>query len=70
VDTPHVAAPAEQRSSAPGTIDESAGRDQPSSGSIGLLAVLAGCQFIAVISLLVVLTLLGQIGTSLEPDPL
>jgi MFS family permease len=35
-------------------------------GSIGLLVVLAGCQFIAVISLLVVLTLLGQIGTSLH----
>src|ERR1700733_5696616 len=50
----------------PITIDESAGRDQPSPGSIGLLAVLAGCQFIAVISLLVVLTLLGQIGTSLH----
>jgi MFS family permease len=61
-----MARDAEQRSSAPGTIDESAGRDQPSSGSIRLLTVLAGCQFIAVISLLVILTLLGQIGTSLH----
>ena len=50
----------------PITIDASSGRDRPGSGSIRLLAVLAGCQFIAVISLLVVLTLLGQIGTSLD----
>jgi MFS family permease len=34
--------------------------------SLRLLAVLAGCQFISVTSLLVVLTLLGQIGTSLH----
>jgi hypothetical protein len=33
---------------------------------MGLLAVLAGCQFISVTSLLVVLTLLDQIGTSLH----
>jgi MFS family permease len=33
---------------------------------MGVLAVLAGCQFISVTSLLVVLTLLGQIGTSLH----
>jgi MFS family permease len=82
VDTPHVpvslhpdppgdrrdqvAGDGRPRSSGPSTIDEPAGRDQTGSGSIGLLAVLAGCQFISVTSLLVVLTLLGQIGTSLH----
>jgi MFS family permease len=64
VDTPHVNA--RLRASGPSTVDGSGGRGQPDSGSIGLLAVLAGCQFIAATSLLVVLTLLGQIGTSLH----
>jgi MFS family permease len=61
-----VAGDSKPLSFGPITIGRSAGRDQPGSGSTGLLAVLAGCQFIAVISLLVVLTMLGQIGTSLH----
>jgi predicted MFS family arabinose efflux permease len=50
----------------PIVADEPGPRDQPGTSPAGLLAVLAGCQFISITSLLVVLTLLGQIGTSLR----
>ena len=61
-----MAGGARPRSFRPITIEGSAERDHLGSGSVGLLAVLAGCQFISVTSLLVVLTLLDQIGTSLR----
>jgi MFS family permease len=61
-----VAGDAGPRSFGPIAIDRSAGEDQPGSDWIRLLAVLAGCQFISITSLLVVLTLLGQIGATLH----